>query len=93
MRLGNWDCARARRHTGFTWLWPHRFSLPAIALIASGATAGAQSLPALAFLSYDPNRASSIVPGLFSLYSVPVDSLSPTQINVGDTEVEKKQAD
>ncbi len=93
MRVGDWGCARARRHTGFTWLQPHRFSLAAIALIASGATAGAQSLPASAFLSYDPNMAPSIVPGLFSLYSVPVDSLSPTQINVGNAEVGKKQAD
>ena len=32
------------------------------------------------------------MPGLFALYSVPVESLAPTQINVGDAEVNAKAA-
>lgn len=64
-----------------------------IALLTFIGSANAQTLPASAFATYDPSTAGSIQPGLFSLYAVPVDSLSPTQINVGDSEVGKKQAD
>ena len=45
-----------------------------------------------AFQTYDPTQASSIVPGPFSLYQVPVDSIHPTQLNEGLTEVGKKTA-
>jgi fibronectin-binding autotransporter adhesin len=64
----------------------------AVALLAAGG-AVAQTLPATAFQQYNAANAASIQPGLFSLFSVPVDTLEPTQLNVGDSEVEKKTAD
>jgi autotransporter-associated beta strand protein len=45
-----------------------------------------------AFTPYNPADASTIQPGLFSLYSIPVESLIPTQLNVGDAEVDAKAA-
>ena len=37
------------------------------------------------FTPYSPSAASSVVPGLTALYSVQIQSLVPTQINVGDS--------
>ncbi len=45
-----------------------------------------------AFTPYDPTDAASIVPGPLALYSVSVDSIAPTQMNEGFTEVDKKAA-
>jgi fibronectin-binding autotransporter adhesin len=64
----------------------------AVGVLCAGQVARAQ-VPADEFTPYDPADASSIAPGIFSLYSVPVNSLSPTQFNVGFAEVAKKQAD
>ncbi len=50
----------------------------------------AGQLPASAFQAYSAANAASIVPGPFSLYTVPVGSLVPTQFNVGLAEVGKK---
>ncbi|MBV8748061.1 MAG: autotransporter-associated beta strand repeat-containing protein, partial [Xanthobacteraceae bacterium] len=44
-------------------------------------------LPSSAFQAYDPNNASSIQPGPFSLYSVSVNQILPTQMNEGFAEV------
>jgi fibronectin-binding autotransporter adhesin len=52
--------------------------------------ADAQSIPASAFQTYNAASAGSIVPGPFSLFSVPVDQLQPTQMNEGFTEVDAK---
>ena len=66
-------------------------SVSAIAIGAAG-SAHAGQLAASAFQTYDPSTASSIVPGTFALFAVPVDSLRPTQLNEGFTEVGKKTA-
>ncbi len=58
------------------------------AIVADPAQAG--QLPASAFQIYNPTNASSIQPGPFALYIVPVDSLAPTQMNEGFAEVDKK---
>ena len=50
----------------------------------------AGQLPASAFQAYSAANAASIVPGPFSLYTVSVGSLVPTQFNVGLAEVGKK---
>src|SRR5580658_2891647 len=60
-----------------------------IALSVSGARA---QLTQSDFTAYNPANAGSIVPSLTSLYSIPVDSLVPTQINVGFAEVDAKAA-
>src|ERR1700761_2631944 len=52
--------------------------------------ADAGQLQAGAFQVYNPANASTIQPGPFALYTVPVDSLAPTQMNEGFTEVDKK---
>jgi fibronectin-binding autotransporter adhesin len=66
--------------------------LCSVSVIAIGASGGAHAgqLPASAFQTYDPTQASSIVPGPFSLFVVPVDSLHAAQLNEGFTEVGKK---
>jgi autotransporter-associated beta strand protein len=56
--------------------------------LAGNAHAG--QLTASAFQTYDPATASSIVPGAFALFQVSVNSLRPTQINEGLTEIGKK---
>jgi autotransporter-associated beta strand protein len=56
--------------------------------VIGNAHAGQVSLSA--FQTYDPAMASSIVPGALSLFQVSVDSLRPTQLNEGFTEVGKK---
>jgi autotransporter-associated beta strand protein len=68
--------------------------LCSVSAIAIGAIGGAHAgqLTASAFQTYDPATASSIVPGPFSLFQVPVGSLHPTQMNEGFTEVGKKTA-
>ncbi len=65
-----------------------------VSVIAIGASGGAHAgqLQASAFQTYDPTQASSIVPGAFALFVVPVDSLRATQLNEGFTEVGKKTA-
>jgi fibronectin-binding autotransporter adhesin len=63
-----------------------------IGLSCAGESARAQ-VPVDEFTTYNPADAGSIAPGVFALYAVPVDSLSPTQFNVGTAEVAKKQAD
>src|SRR5580704_6951008 len=60
-----------------------------VAMLALDGSAHAQ-LTGSDFQSYNPASASSITPGLFSLYSLPVDSLIPTQINVGNAETTAK---
>ncbi|MGA2895384.1 MAG: ParB/Srx family N-terminal domain-containing protein, partial [Xanthobacteraceae bacterium] len=57
-------------------------------LLAAPAHAG--QLPASVFTAYNPASASSIVAGPFALYTVTVNSLAPTQMNEGFTEVDKK---
>ena len=49
-------------------------------------------LTAADFQPYDSSNASTIDPGPGALYSVPVDSILPTQMNEGFTEVGKKAA-
>jgi fibronectin-binding autotransporter adhesin len=77
---------------------PHKMTtlrLAAAALIwllCAGKGAHAQ-VSIYEFTPYDPADASSVTPGIFSLYSVPVNSLAPTQFNVGFSEVAKKEAD
>jgi autotransporter-associated beta strand protein len=66
-------------------------SVSALAIGAAGSGHAGQ-LAASAFETYDPAMASAIVPGPFSLFQVPVDSLHPTQLNEGFTEVGKKAA-
>ncbi|HTH96607.1 MAG TPA: ParB-like protein, partial [Stellaceae bacterium] len=50
----------------------------------------ADQLPASAFQTYNAANASSIVAGPYSLFTVPVSELVPTQLNVGFNEVDKK---
>src|SRR6202035_315220 len=68
--------------------------LCSVSVIAIGAfgSAHAGQLDASVFKTYDPTTASSIVPGQFSLFVVPVSSIRPTQLNEGFTEVGKKAA-
>ena len=61
-------------------------------LVAGGQAAIAGPLPATAFVPYDPTTASTITPGPQALYTVPVNSIAPTQANEGFTEVGKKTA-
>jgi hypothetical protein len=49
-------------------------------------------LIASAFQAYDAADASTIVTGPLALYSVAVDSIAPTQMNEGFTEVDAKTA-
>jgi fibronectin-binding autotransporter adhesin len=58
--------------------------------LAAASRAEAQQLPFGAFQTYNAAAASSIVAGPFALYTVPVDSLLPTQMNEGFTEVGAK---
>lgn len=55
---------------------------------ATGSSAG--QLPAATFQTYDALAASSIVAGPFALYLAPVNSILPTQLNLGFIEVGKK---
>ncbi len=64
-------------------------AMATVAVLSISGGAHAQ-LTTSAFTPYSPADASSITPGLFSLYSIPVDSLIPTQINIGDAEVNAK---
>ncbi len=52
----------------------------------------AGQLPASAFQAYNAANAASIQAGPFALYEVPVNSLHPTQLDVGFAEVNKKVA-
>jgi autotransporter-associated beta strand protein len=62
------------------------------AIVFMSVAGGAQAqVPPDEFTAYNPADASSITPGIFSLYSVPVDELSPTQSNVGFSEVGEKE--
>ena len=65
---------------------------PAIFLAVLGGASRAGQLPVSAFQAYNSANAASIVPGTFALYSVSVDSISPTQLNEGYSEVGKKTA-
>jgi autotransporter-associated beta strand protein len=68
--------------------------LCSVSMIAVGAAATAQAgqLSASAFQTYNAATASSIVPGPFALFVVPVGGIHPTQLNEGFTEVGKKTA-
>ena len=66
-------------------------SVSAIALHSVGGASAGQ-LPASAFQPYVAATASSIQPGPFALYLVPLNSIHPTQMNVGFAEVGKKTA-
>lgn len=63
---------------------------PAIFLAVSGGKVSAGQLPLSAFETYNPANASTITPGITALFAVPVNSLLPTQLNEGLTEVAKK---
>ncbi|WP_158817070.1 ParB-like protein [Methylocapsa sp. S129] len=65
---------------------------PAILLAIGAGQATAGQLPISAFQTYNSATAAAIQPGPLALYSVPVDSLLPTQMNEGLTEVGKKAA-
>lgn len=67
-------------------------ALPATLIAALGGTAQAGQLTAAAFQAYNPSSAASIQPGPFALYTVGVNTLHPTQLNEGLTEVGKKAA-
>lgn len=58
--------------------------------LISAEPASAGQLPASVFQVYNPANASTIQLGPFSLFTVPVDQLLPTQMNEGFTEVDKK---
>jgi autotransporter-associated beta strand protein len=66
--------------------------LGSVSLVALSCLGDAQAgqLPSTAFQTYNAANASSILPGPFSLFTVPVDQLQPTQLNEGFTEVDKK---
>jgi autotransporter-associated beta strand protein len=64
-------------------------TVSAIALISATASEAGQ-LPATAFLTYNPATASGIQAGPFSLYQAAVNTIAPTQLNLGFTEVGKK---
>src|ERR1700734_417611 len=49
-------------------------------------------VPLSAFQAYDPADAGSITAGPLALYAVAVDSIAPTQMNEGFTEVDAKAA-
>jgi hypothetical protein len=66
-------------------------ALATLGLVAFASVAHAQ-LPSSAFTAYDSANAAGVTPGLYSLYSAPLDSLVPTQINVGFAEVNAKTA-
>ena len=65
---------------------------PALAYAASASIAAAGQLTADAFTTSNAADASSITAGPTALYSVDVDSIKPTQMNEGLTEVGKKAA-
>jgi hypothetical protein len=64
-------------------------SVSVVALSCLGDVQAGQ-LTASAFQPYNAANAGSIQPGPFSLFTVPVGPLLPTQINEGFTEVDKK---
>ncbi|WP_158923581.1 ParB-like protein [Acidisphaera sp. S103] len=71
---------------------PRPVAIGLAGLLCSATGAWAQ-VPLADFSTYNPSAAGSVTPGIFSLYAVPVDSLAPTQFNVGAAEVAKKTAD
>ena len=62
--------------------------LAAGSLFAAPGRANAQQLPVSAFQTYNAADASSIVPGTFALFEVPVSQIQPGQLNVGFAEIE-----
>lgn len=68
---------------------PRLTAAAVLGLLLAGETARAQ-VPLADFSTYNAATAGSITPGMFSLYAVPVDSLAPTQFNVGSAEVAEK---
>ncbi len=85
---------RTFKGTLFTEVARFVFSLPlafsAYSLASAAAHAG--QLDASAFQVFNPADASSITPGPFALFTVPVDDIHPAQLNVGAGEVGKKIA-
>jgi len=90
---------RDRRFLLRAWLrgstalaWAPILGLTAVVGLGVGTAgpAAAGQLQASVFQAYNPATASSIQPGPFSLYTVAVDSLKPTQMNEGFVEVDKK---
>ena len=65
---------------------------PAILGMIGAGDATAGQLTASAFQPYAATNASAIQPGPFALYTVNVNSIRPTQLNEGFTEVGKKAA-
>jgi fibronectin-binding autotransporter adhesin len=65
---------------------------PAILLAVCGEAANAGPVDPADFQAYNAANASTIQPGPFALFTVPVDSLLPTQLNEGPAEVGKKTA-
>jgi len=66
--------------------------LAAGSLFAAPGRANAQQLPVSAFQTYNAADASSIVPGTFALFEVPVSQIQPGQLNVGFAEIGNKQS-
>jgi autotransporter-associated beta strand protein len=66
--------------------------LAAGSLFAAPGRANAQQLPLSAFQTYNAADASSIVPGTFALFEVPVSQIQPGQLNVGFAEIGNKQS-
>ena len=88
--MGKHDKARRRsRRLPVTSLLLAQVSLTAL-LWATDSRADA--LTASDFQTYSAATAASIQPGLFALYQAPVNSLIPTQLNVGLSEVATKTA-
>jgi hypothetical protein len=65
---------------------------PAILVAVCGEQAIAGPVVPADFQTYNAANAATITPGPFALYTVPVDSLLPTQLNEGPAEVGKKTA-
>ena len=65
---------------------------PAILVAVCGEQAVAGPVVPADFQAYNAANAATIQPGPFALFTVPVDSLAPTQLNEGFTEVNKKAA-
>ena len=65
---------------------------PAVLLAVCGEAAMAGPVNPGDFQTYNAAAAATVQPGPFALYTVPVDTLLPTQLNEGFTEVGKKAA-
>ncbi len=88
---------RRKHGSGYAGPWAalkrrRRILLCTISALAIGSASSgwAGQLPDTAFQTYDAANASTIQAGPFSLFKVPVNSVQPTQLNLGFYEVGKK---